>query len=62
MAAENNITICSAPPLARAIYYHTDLGAEIPSGLYLAVARILAYVFQLKNAQGYAARSSGVPG
>jgi flagellar biosynthetic protein FlhB len=34
--------------LARAIYAHTDLGEFIPAGLYLAVAKLLAYVFQLR--------------
>jgi flagellar biosynthetic protein FlhB len=34
--------------LARAIYFHTELDEPIPVGLYLAVAKLLAYVFQLK--------------
>ena len=34
--------------LARAIYFHTELGDMIPAGLYLAVAKLLAYVFQLR--------------
>ncbi len=34
--------------LARAIYSHTELGDFIPAGLYLAVAKLLAYVFQLR--------------
>lgn len=41
----------SAPPLARAIYHSTELDAPIPAGLYLAVAQVLAYVYQLKRAQ-----------
>lgn len=48
IAEEHKITILTAPPLARSIYYHTDLDKEIPAGLYVAVAQILAYVFQLK--------------
>lgn len=48
IAQENNIPLFEAPPLARALYRSTDLNAEIPAGLYLAVAQILAYVFQLK--------------
>ena len=46
---EHNIPIVSAPPLARAIYAHTRLNQEIPAGLYLAVAQVLAYVFQLRK-------------
>jgi len=39
----------AAPPLARAIFYNTKLDQAIPEGLYLAVAQVLAYVFQLKE-------------
>lgn len=44
------IPLVAAPPLARALYYSTELDEEIPQGLFLAVAQILAYVFQLKAA------------
>ena len=50
IALHNNVNVFCAPALARAIYYNTDLNKEIPSGLYIAVAKVLAYVFQLKNA------------
>jgi flagellar biosynthetic protein FlhB len=45
---ENLITTVSMPPLARSIFYHTEIGDEIPQKLYIAVAQILAYVYQLK--------------
>ncbi|MGN1357449.1 MAG: flagellar biosynthesis protein FlhB [Succinivibrionaceae bacterium] len=48
IAAASNVTIIEAPPLARAIYYSTDLDRTIPEGLFAAVAQVLAYVFQLK--------------
>lgn len=48
LAAESNVPLLEAPPLARALYKHTDLGDEIPETLYAAVAEVLAYVFQLK--------------
>jgi flagellar biosynthetic protein FlhB len=38
----------AAPPLARAIFHSTKIGGEIPAGLYVAVARVLAYVLQLR--------------
>jgi len=50
IAAKNKVTLLEAPPLARALYRTTDIGAEIPSALYVAVAQVLAYVFQLKRA------------
>jgi len=49
VANANEVLILNAPPLARSIYYHTELDREIPQGLYTAVAQVLAYVFQLKR-------------
>ena len=49
IALENKVVLLEAPPLARALYRHTDLGDEIPEGLYIAVAEVLAYVFQLRT-------------
>lgn len=46
---ENNITIVENPPLARAIYEDVEVEKEIPEELYVAVAEIMAYVFQLKG-------------
>jgi flagellar biosynthetic protein FlhB len=52
LVAENNeVPILAAPPLTRAIYYSTEIGDEIPSGLYIAVAQVLAFVFQLRRYQ-----------
>jgi flagellar biosynthetic protein FlhB len=46
-----NVTLVAAPALARALYYSTELNQEIPRGLFLAVAQVLAYVFQLRAAK-----------
>jgi flagellar biosynthetic protein FlhB len=46
-----DVPLVASPPLARALYYSTEIDREIPQGLYLAVAQILAYVYQLKAAQ-----------
>jgi len=48
VAVANKVPLYEAPPLARALYYSAEINQEIPAGLYLAVAQILAYVFQLK--------------
>lgn len=45
----HRITTVEAPQVARAIYFTTELNQEIPGGLFVAVARILAYVYQLKR-------------
>ncbi len=48
IASEHKIPLLEAPPLARALFRHTELGDEIPESLYTAVAEVLAYVFQLR--------------
>lgn len=50
IALANKVTLVAAPSLARALYYSTELNQEIPRGLFLAVAQVLAYVFQLRAA------------
>lgn len=49
LAAEHRIPALEAPPLARALYRHVELGQEIPAELYSAVAQVLAWVFQLRS-------------
>ncbi len=48
IAREHKIETLRSPVLARAIYHTTDIQGEIPQGLYLAVAQVLAYIFQLR--------------
>ncbi|MBT2145230.1 MULTISPECIES: flagellar biosynthesis protein FlhB [unclassified Rhodanobacter] len=50
VAGSHRIPLVEAPPLARALYATTELGREIPAALYVAVAQVLAYVYQLKQA------------
>ena len=49
VAKKHKVELVRSPVLARAIYHHTDIDGPIPSGLYLAVAQVLAYVFQLRS-------------
>ncbi len=49
IANQHQVIILESPPLARAIYYSTELDDEIPAGLYMAVAQVLAYVYQLRQ-------------
>ncbi|NOX76121.1 MAG: flagellar biosynthetic protein FlhB, partial [Gammaproteobacteria bacterium] len=49
IAVANDVPILSAPPLARALYHNSELDTEIPAGLFLAVAQVLAYVYQLQR-------------
>jgi len=50
IAVGHGVTLVSAPPLARALFFTTEIDQEVPKGLYLAVAQVLAYVYQLKMA------------
>lgn len=54
LAAANSVPLLEAPPLARALYRHTEIGESIPAALYSAVAEVMAWVYQLNNfiAQG----------
>lgn len=49
IGTEHQITLLESPALARAVYYSTEVDAEIPAGLYMAVAQVLAYVYQLRQ-------------
>ena len=49
IAQEHRVELLESPALARAVFYSTELDQEIPAGLYLAVAQVLAYVYQLKQ-------------
>ncbi|WP_248744704.1 flagellar biosynthesis protein FlhB [Pseudomonas sp. MWU12-2037] len=49
IAVEHDVLLLESPALARSIYYSTELDQEIPAGLYLAVAQVLAYVFQIRQ-------------
>lgn len=49
LAREHRVPLFEAPPLARALYHTTELEREVPAGLYLAVAQVLAYIYQLRD-------------
>ncbi len=53
---QHHVVIFSAPVLARALFHTTKIGREIPADLYIAVAQVLAYVYQLRDSR----RLSGV--
>lgn len=48
-AAEHQIPVLEAPPLARALYRHSEIDQVIPTELYAAVAEVLAWIYQLKH-------------
>lgn len=48
-AEKHGIEIFQAPPLARALYFTTDLERPVPEDLYYAVAQVIAYIFNLAS-------------
>jgi type III secretion system FlhB-like substrate exporter len=61
LAREHKVPVLQAPPLARALYAHTEVDHEIPAALFAAVAQVLAYVYQLRAAMAGAAMPNDLP-
>ncbi|MEP6547080.1 MAG: flagellar biosynthesis protein FlhB [Gammaproteobacteria bacterium] len=49
IAEEHRVPIFESPKLARALYRSTDLNKEIPTGLYVAAAQVLSYIFRIRT-------------
>lgn len=62
IAEAHQVTVVSSPALARAVYFTTEVDQEIPQRLYVAVAKVLAYVFQLKSFRERRGRRPILPG
>ncbi len=62
IASEHHVPILEAPPLARALHKHCDLGEAIPEALYTAVAEVLAYVYQLRRYEKQGGSMPKLPG
>ncbi|NJN51034.1 MAG: flagellar biosynthesis protein FlhB [Gammaproteobacteria bacterium] len=59
IASAHDVPVLESPPLTRAIYHATEVGGEVPAPLYVAIAQVLAYVYQLqrfRNGTGSAPR------
>jgi len=48
-AQKHGVEMFAAPPLARALYFTTEVDHPVPEALYLAVAQVIAYVFGLAD-------------
>jgi flagellar biosynthetic protein FlhB len=61
-AQKHGVEIFAAPPLARALYFSTEVDHPVPEALYLAVAQVIAYVFSLADVTpGFAPMSKPQP-
>jgi flagellar biosynthesis protein FlhB len=61
IATEHSVPIFEAPPLARALFAGAEIGSEIPTTLYVAVAQVLTYIYQLRAARTSGARPPEPP-
>ena len=61
IATEHSVPIFEAPPLARALHHSVEIGGEIPTTLYTAVAQVLTYIYQLRAARTSGARPPQPP-
>ncbi len=61
LARDAKVPVLQAPPLARALYAHCELDQEVPARLFAAVAQVLAWVFQLRDAVASGRAAPAVP-
>lgn len=58
IAGENHVPLLEAPPLARALHRHAEIGDPVPAALYSAVAEVMAWVYQVS---AFAAQPNALP-
>ncbi len=62
IAQRHDVEVIVLPPLARAVYYSTQVEQQIPAALFIAIAHVLSYVLQIKAArQGKQVRPDPLP-
>ncbi|MEP7205414.1 MAG: flagellar biosynthesis protein FlhB [Casimicrobiaceae bacterium] len=57
----HRVPLLEAPPLARALHRHAEIGEEIPQALYGVVAQVLAYVYQVQRWRAMGGQAPVVP-
>jgi len=57
IAVANRVPIVENKPLARQLFRTVEVGQEVPSQFYQAVAEVLAFVYQLNRQRGQAIRA-----
>jgi flagellar biosynthesis protein FlhB len=53
LARKHGVPVVSNPPLARALYKQVELDEQIPLTLYRAVAKVLAFIYQQREARNW---------
>ena len=49
IARENDVIVYESPPVARGLYFQSEIGDEIPEEFYRAMAEILAFVYKVRK-------------
>ena len=57
----HRVPLLEAPPLARALHRHAEIGEEVPQALYGVVAQVLAYVYQVQHWRSAGGREPVAP-
>jgi len=52
VAREHDVPVAEVPPLARYLYSQLEIGEAIPMSLFEAIAKILAWAYEVKEAGG----------
>ena len=58
LAKQHQIPIIENKPLARMLFKHAKVGAEVPANLYAAVAEVLAWVYRVNRYRYYAEQNA----
>jgi len=62
VAREHEVPVMESPALCRAIYHTTEIGDEVPEELFIAIAQVLAYIYQLEQfRKGKSGRPKALP-
>jgi flagellar biosynthetic protein FlhB len=57
IAAQHQVPILENKPLARMLFKHGKVGAEVPSQMFAAVAEVLAWVYRINRYRYFAERN-----
>ena len=61
VAKKHDVPLFEHPLLTRALYHTTTIGMEIPPRLYMAVAQVLTYIYQLRDGEATGPRAPRRP-
>ena len=57
IATQHQVPVMENKPLARMLFKHAKVGAEVPANLYVAVAEVLAWVYRINRYRYFSERN-----